>query len=286
VAPLHGKRSGWSAARPKTFEELVQEMDAAGVYRACLVHSSTTYGFDPSYVADTVEANPTRFAGVFSIDVTAPDAADRFRYWVSRGLSGIRIYTGGSTFERQSNDLADPRSFPVWEAATELGITVTVQLRPEGLPQLLELVRRFPETTVLVDNTLRPNYREGPPYYGSEHVFMLARYENVHMKIITNGVRGLREGLGSPETFLPRLVDAFGVHRLAWGSNFPASEGTLAQMVREAREAFSCLSEKDREWIFSRTAQRLFPALAADEGFRTQNAYALNGGSQGSAVRD
>lgn len=264
VAPILGKRSDWSATRPKTFEQLVAEMDAAGVDKACIVHSSTTYGVDPSYVADIVESNAERFAGVFSIDVLGPGAGDRFRHWVGRGMSGIRIYTGGAMFDRQSDDLADPRSFPVWEAAEELGITVTVQLRPEGLPQLLSLVKRFPGVRILIDNTMRPNYAEGAPYHSSEHVFMLAQYENVNLKIITNGVRGVREGKGSAETFYPKLVNAFGADRLAWGSNFPASEGTMADMVAEAKSAFACLSNSDQESIFWRTASRLFPTLGEE----------------------
>ncbi|WP_181164712.1 amidohydrolase family protein [Amaricoccus solimangrovi] len=262
IDPIQGRRSPWSASRPRSFEELVAEMDDAGVDKACIVHSSTTYGTDPSYLADVIEANPGRFTGCFSMDVLAPDAEVVFRRWVGRGLTGIRLYTAGAHFDAQTSQLSDPRSFPVWEAAIELGVTITTQLRPEGLPQLLEMLSRFPEATVLVDNTLKPNYQEGPPYHGSEHVFMLERYPNVHLKVITNGIRASYEGAGRPETFYPRLVSVFGAERLAWGSNFPASVGTLAEHIAEARAALSCLGEPDQDWIFAKTAERLYPVLA------------------------
>jgi predicted TIM-barrel fold metal-dependent hydrolase len=84
----------------------------------------------------------------------------------------------------------------------------------------------------------------------------------VYLKLSTNNVRLARQGKATPETFFPKLVEAFGANRIAWGSNYPASTGTLAQMVAEAKEALSCLPEKDREWIFARTAQTLYPALA------------------------
>jgi predicted TIM-barrel fold metal-dependent hydrolase len=58
------------------------------------------------------------------------------------------------------------------------------------------------------------------------------------------------------------VVAEFGANRLAWGSNFPASEGTLPQLLKEAKAALSCLSSADQEWIFSRTAQVLYPTLA------------------------
>ena len=54
----------------------------------------------------------------------------------------------------------------------------------------------------------------------------------------------------------------FGASRIAWGSNYPASEGTLAKLVTEAKKALAALPQQDQEWILCRTAQALYPALA------------------------
>lgn len=51
-SPLFGKRSEWSQERPSTVETLIESMDAAGVAKAAVVHSSTTYGFNNDYVVD------------------------------------------------------------------------------------------------------------------------------------------------------------------------------------------------------------------------------------------
>jgi len=40
------------------------------------VHSSTTYGFNNDYVVDAVAAHPAHFTGVFSVNVTQPDAPE------------------------------------------------------------------------------------------------------------------------------------------------------------------------------------------------------------------
>ena len=58
IAPHKGHRSNWSATRAITFEQLIAEMDEAGVAKAAIVHSSTTYGHDNSYVADSVATQP------------------------------------------------------------------------------------------------------------------------------------------------------------------------------------------------------------------------------------
>jgi predicted TIM-barrel fold metal-dependent hydrolase len=61
-----------------------------------------------------------------------------------------------------------------------------------------------------------------------------------------------------PEGFMRRVIDAFGARRIAWGSNYPASEGTLGGLLAEARQAVSALPGGDQEWIFSRTANSLY----------------------------
>ena len=88
-------------------------MDAAGVDKAAIVHSSTAYGYDNSYVADAVAAVPSRFTGVYSIDVLAPDAVKTFDYWLARGCSGMRLFTTGSTLPDQSTWFADPQDISV-----------------------------------------------------------------------------------------------------------------------------------------------------------------------------
>lgn len=262
IAPLAGKRSEWSKKRAVTFEEMIAAMDEAGVEKAAIVHSSTTYGFDNSYVADCVALKPNRVTGVFSVDMSADDAPDKIRYWVEeRKLNGLRVYKGGAT-NKQLTGLSDPQTFPGWECAGELGIPVCVSSRMEGLPDLLILIKQFPQVRIIVDHMIEPPIAEGPPYPGSEFLFNLARYDNVYLKMTTNNIRASLKDKGSPEIFFPLLVKKFGASRIAWGSNYPSGEGTLKQMVIQAKSALSVLSEQDQEWIFAGTARSLYPILA------------------------
>src|ERR1700704_5555697 len=100
--PLGGTQSTWSRDRPTPFEKLVEAMDQAGVAKAAIVQASTAYGHDNSYVADAIAAYPKRFTGVFSVDVLAPDAVDKMRYWIAKGLTGMGVYTAGSTLPEQN----------------------------------------------------------------------------------------------------------------------------------------------------------------------------------------
>lgn len=263
ITPLEGKRSEWSKKRSVTFEEMIAAMDEAEVDKAAFVHSSTTYGYDCSYLADSVALEPKRCTGVFSVDMMADDAPEKIRYWATeRKLGGLRLYTAGGTMDKQSTWMSDPKTFPGWECARALGIPVCVSLRPEGLPHLRVLIKQFPQVRIIVDHMMEPPIAEGPPYAGSGFVFDLARYGNVYLKLTTLNIRASRKDKGSPETFFPLLVKKFGASRIAWGSNYPSAVGTLKEMVIEAKSALAALPKQDQEWILARTAQSLYPVLA------------------------
>src|SRR5271154_1081478 len=85
-APVGGHKSDWSQKRPVTVEQMIAAMDQAGIAKSALVQASTCYGHDNSYIADAVAAYPDRFTGVFSVDVLAPDAPEKMRYWRDKNL--------------------------------------------------------------------------------------------------------------------------------------------------------------------------------------------------------
>lgn len=261
ITPIGGKRSVWSGERPVSFEDLVAGMDAAGVAKAAIVHSSTTYGFNNAYVADVVEAHTDRFTGVFSVDMVAPDVAQTIRYWASRKLSGLRLFTAGSTQDKQQT-FDDPRSFAGWDACADLGIPVAISMRKEGMPQLMNLIKRYAHVKIILDHLILPPTEEGPPYAGCQYLFDLAQYGNIYLKFTTNNVRGSTKGKATPETFIGKLVKEFGANRIAWGSNFPASTATLPEMLAQAKAVFAFLPQKDQDLILGGTALTLYPVLA------------------------
>jgi predicted TIM-barrel fold metal-dependent hydrolase len=260
--PLGGHQSAWSRDRPVSVEQLIAEQDAAGVRQAALVQASTCYGHDNSYVADAVNAYPERFAGVFSCDVLADDAPDVMSHWMQRGLSGLRLFTTGSTMPGQAGWLDDPRSFPAWRKAEENAMPVCLQMTADGIPQVVNVLHRFPNVRVILDHLARPVLEDGPPYDAAASLWSLARFPNVYLKPTERNFVASRTGRATPETFFGRLVSEFGASRIAWGSNYPASERSLSDLVRLAEDALAFLPERDRQWIFAGTARSLYPTLA------------------------
>lgn len=260
LAPMGGKQSDWSRERPVDEAGMLAAMQDAGVAQSVLVQASTCYGHDNSYVAECVANRPAAFAGVFSADFNAPDAVERIQYWMSHGLSGARVFIAGHTAHSDLR-LDDPRAAPAWQYLADQRIPVSVQIRSHGLEELEAVLARHPQAVVLLDHCARPELADGAPYRAAQGLFALARYPYLTVKYTTHNVRESRVAPATQASFVRALLDAFGVQRICWGSNFPASAGTLRALLEEALEATAGLSREDQAWIFSGTARSLYPAL-------------------------
>jgi L-fuconolactonase len=130
------------------------------------------------------------------------------------------------------------------------------------LPLLRQIMDRFPKVTMIIDHLARAPFEDGPPYKAAAEFFELAKYPQVYLKITPVNVTPKSWGKATPETFFGKVVDTFGASRIAWGSNFPNSVGTLSEILGAARKAFAFAKASDQDWIFGKTALTLYPALA------------------------
>ena len=261
-APVGGHQSDWSKLRPVSCERMLVELDLAGIARAVLVQASTCYGHDNSYVADAVSAAPSRFTGVFSADFRAADAPQEIARWIKRDLTGVRLFTTGSTMPGQANWLDDSVTFPAWQLVQERALPVCLQMTSAAIPQVVNLVNRYPKIRFILDHLARPPQDDGPPYRQAELLWSLVQFPQIFLKVTERNFTGSRQGHATPESFFGKLVGEFGAHRICWGSNFPASARSLPDLVLLAKETLGFLPPRSREWIFSGTAESLYPSLA------------------------
>jgi L-fuconolactonase len=261
TAPLGGHQSSWSQERPVDAAGLLRAMDKSGVDKAVVVQASTVYGHDNRYVVETVAAHKDRLAGVFSADVLASDAVDQISRWLDAGLSGLRLFTTGSTMPGQAGWLDDPRSFPSWAFCEAHDIPVCLQMTADGIPMLRGLLKQFPKVRVLLDHLARPQLQDGPPYTLATTLFDLADEPGVYLKLTSRNLAGAASGKSTQKDFFAALLPRFGARRIAWGSNFPAAEEPLPEITQWARNALAPLEQEDRTAIFAGTALSLYPAL-------------------------
>jgi predicted TIM-barrel fold metal-dependent hydrolase len=261
-APLGGTQSTWSQERPVDWDQLSAAMDEAGVAKAAVVQSSTTYGHDNSYLADCVDRADGKITGVCSVGFMDDDAIGQMEYWIGkRGMSGVRLFTTGSTMG-QSTWLDDAKTKPAWAYAAEHRIPVCVQLTTAALPQLENILTEFPGLIVILDHVAMTSFTEGPPYVAADPVYALARFAGVNLKVTSRVLTYGTQSSGGPAGVVRELISHFGSDRMAWGSNYPANEGTLSSLVSLLAEATAGLGDKDTANFYSGTALRLYPKLA------------------------
>jgi predicted TIM-barrel fold metal-dependent hydrolase len=262
-APLGGTQSGWATTRPVTAEELVARMDATGIGQAVLVQATTAYGYDNSYVLDSRRRWPDRLVAVGTFDPLREDAPDRLAAAVGAGgLAGVRLFTSGSTVPVQGEWFAAPETYGFWRAAGELDVTVCLQMRlGPATPQLESVLERFGGVRVLLDHLGYPDIAGSPARAGAE-VAKLARHPGLHLKLTHRSLEPLRDAGPAAADFLGPVVEAFGADRIAWGSNCPAAEQPLPELLELARGVLADLPATAQAKIFAGTARRLYRGLA------------------------
>jgi predicted TIM-barrel fold metal-dependent hydrolase len=261
-----GKQSDWSKNRPVNVDGMKEAMLQAGVSKSVLVQASTCYGHDSSYVAHSVKSSPKCFIGVCSVDFLDPKAIEHLQHWLELGVKGVRVFIAGHTAADDSKRIDDPKAFALWDWISEKQIPICVQLRSNGLASLSNLLKQFPKAIVLLDHFARPELSDGEPYKEAQSLFDLAQYSGLHFKYTTHNVRDSLLGQATPSGFIKKAVQVFGSSRIAWGSNFPACDRSLAEQLQEGLRATSDLSLSDREWIFTKTAHQLYPSLNSIPG--------------------
>lgn len=241
-------------------QEMVAAMDAVGVDAAIIVSTFNLYRFDPSYALEVFATWPDRFRVVKPVDVTDPAIDSIVADWAkTRGAVGIRIMLRDELL----SDPADPRLHRAFAAAGRHGLPVNF-LCWGRLDQGLEIVRRNPDTVIVIDHLglLQPN--EPPPFAEPwadlPKLLALAAYPNVRVKI--SGACTLsREPYPYNDIWDPvlRIIDAFGIDRCMWGTDWTRTSGMLTyeQGVAPFRMT-SRLSDSDRAKLMGGTLETVY----------------------------
>lgn len=263
-APLGGTHSSWSTERPVTAEGLLERMDATGIAQAVLVQATTAYGYDNSYVLDSAARYTDRFVAVGTFDPLENGAGDRLRAAIDQGLSGVRLFTTGSTVSGQGLWFADAATDGFWSAAAQTGVPVCLQLRlgDDTAPVLVALLERHPDAVILLDHCGYADVRASLTG-AAESLTALAGHPGLHLKLTHRTLEGLDDAGSRASEFLLPVIDAYGSNRIAWGSNCPAAEQPLGELFELAQRVLAPLTEQITADILGNTARRLYSALAS-----------------------
>ncbi|MFE6483282.1 amidohydrolase family protein [Streptomyces sp. NPDC057757] len=267
AAPLGGHRSNWSEERPTDIDGLLRQADAAAVDHLVVVQASTVYGFDNSYVADQLARHADRISGICSVDFLSPDAVGDLRHWIDeRGFSGVRIRAadGTTAVPTPGRGLDDERMAPVWQFLSDRRVPVCIQMHAQHAPILASLLKQYPGLTVVLDHAGRPRLDDDTsPYPDAPGATPLGETGRVFIKLTPPAVLRAQREAGSAAPLVRTLVEEFDAAHVMWGSNYPASAGTLAELAELVKEQLPSLDATALAMIAGGTAARLYGLVSA-----------------------
>ncbi len=263
AAPLGGHRSEWSQERPTDIDGLLRAADAAEVDHLVVVQASTVYGFDNTYVADQLIRHRDRISGVCSVDFLSPKALDDLSHWIDeKGFSGVRIRAadGTTAVPTPGRGLDDERMTPVWQFLSARRVPVCIQMHAKHAPILAGLLQQYPGLTVILDHAGRPELApDAAPYPSAAGVPDLEQTGRVFIKLTPPALLRAQREAGSAEPLFGKLIEKFGADHVLWGSNFPASAGSLSELAELVQAQLpSSLGDTERELIAGGTARKLY----------------------------
>jgi predicted TIM-barrel fold metal-dependent hydrolase len=244
-----------------TGDQMVAAMDAAGVDGAILVSAFTMYRYDASYAVGVRNRHPGRFALVKPVDPADPAVAEIIADWKrTPGTVAVRMLLVRSGLAESA---ADPGLNRVLAEAGRLSLPVNLHIAGR-LDQGIALIRRHPDTRIIIDHLGLVQPHEPPvpaqPWADLPQVMTLAALPNVAMKI-TGACTLSREPFPYNDIWDPvcRLVDAFGIDRCLWGTDWTRAVNFLTW--RQGVDAFRVtdrFSDGDRAKLMGGTLARVY----------------------------
>jgi predicted TIM-barrel fold metal-dependent hydrolase len=246
--------------KPASFtpEELFEHARPCGVARVVLIQMSF-YGFNNSYMLDTIERFPGTFSGVAVIDDSAANPPAEMRRLAKQGVCGFRIYPRNLPVDRW---LAGEGMQAMWKCGAEENLALCHLVNPDALPAIDRQCEKFSETPVVIDHFARIGVDGTIRESDLKALCKLARHAKTYVKLSAFYALGAKK---PPYLdLLPmihRLVDAFGVERLMWATDCPyqvQAGHTYADSIALVRDRLDGLTDGDRDWLLRKTAESVF----------------------------
>jgi predicted TIM-barrel fold metal-dependent hydrolase len=236
-------------------ERHIEELKEHRIDRSVLVQPRQ-YGWDNRYIADSVRRYPKLFVGHGLIDPHDPNnSAVLEREVRQNGLAGMRL---SPIYHPKEQWLNAPANHALWRKAGELGAVFNVFIGAPQIPQLEEMVQRFPRVKVVVDHLGRPEIISQPPWAEDVSLLRLAKYPNVWVKFSELYIisRTKKYPYTDVHPFARSIYDAFGPRRLLFATGMVASTRRipLADELRLVREDIPFFKDTDKPWILGRNA--------------------------------
>ncbi len=245
---------------PSSFtpEQLFEHMKPCGVARVALVQMSF-YGFDNSYMLDTIRNFRGVFSGIAVIDDSENRPQEEMRRLKALGVRGFRIYPRNMPVDHW---LDSPGLAAMWKCGGEEKLAMCCLVNPDALPAIDRMCGKYPETPVVIDHCGRVGMTGEIRASDLEQLCALSRHKNAYVKVSAFYALGKK---AAPYTDLGPMIrqlrDSFGAERLMWATDCPyqvQGHHTYRDSIELIRSRLDFLTADERQSLLRKTAERVF----------------------------
>lgn len=194
------------------------------------------------------------------VDLTSEQAEDRLEHFCKN-----------SYFKGLRHTVWDERGEFMTEKAFQEGISKLANFDlaydllvfDYQLPGPIELIAKFPGQRFVLDHMGKPEISaKGPSAEWKQNIQKLAAYDNVSCKLsgMLTQTESFRWKNIDFRPFLDVLVEAFGVDRLMFGSDWPVSlaAASYEEVLKIQEDYFRSFSEEEKQKIFGGNGARFY----------------------------
>lgn len=237
--------------RDATPEALRALMRAHRVRKSVLVQVSH-HGWDHSYLTATLRRYPRDFIGVARVNPQDPAAPDQLsQLCEAHGFRGLRLNVQP---DAAFDWIRGPLVAPLLRRCEALRIPLGLQTKGPRLPELLPLLEKFPDLTVIIDH-MADVAVDDPA--GANALLAFARLPRTFVKFShTWLIAKTAYPYADAQVLAKRVYDGFGPRRLLFGSDWPGIEKfcSYGQAIALIAREMKFLTAEDQRWIFGKTA--------------------------------
>jgi predicted TIM-barrel fold metal-dependent hydrolase len=236
-------------------ENEVAEMDEFGIRYAVLINPRY-FGWDNSYINDSLHRYPKRFVAHGLLNPLGPDPAGQLRFWMEeRGFQGMRF---SPLYAPQADWLNAKSQYALWREAERLGAVFNFYILPQQMPMLEDMAARFPGVKIVIDHLGKPDLRSPDPWPDFRKMFRLKRFPQVWISASEPYEISVSKQFPYSDTqpFFKAVYEEFGAKKLIWGTGYPKPRWELPmdQELKFVTESLAFYSAKDRELILGKNA--------------------------------
>ena len=241
---------------PEHLEPVLQGNDVQG----CVAVQADQTKFETDFLLD-LSHNHDFIKGVVGwVDLQSPKLEEQLNgYKEFKKLKGFRHILQGEP--QRDLFLQDPfiKGISLLE---KYSFTYDILILKDQLEFVPELVSQFPNQRFVLDHMAKPDIKHGDIAGWKRDIEKVAKYENVCCKV-SGMVTEADLQHWKYEDFIPYLdvvVEAFGMERLMYGSDWPVSlaAGNYTRVINLVRAYFGFFSTNEQELFFGTNATAFY----------------------------